>query len=65
MLFNPRPAVIFGRKHPAGGGGFFSAPPCLTREQWPSEAGEVAIESFQLYRKVGLFEMEIVVFVLS
>ena len=33
---SPRPAAVFGRTHPAGGGGAdFNPPSCLDRDQFP------------------------------
>ena len=37
---NPRPAGVFGRTRPAGGGGADSAPPCLTPERMVVERRE-------------------------
>ena len=45
-LVNPRPAGVFSRTHPAGGGGGHIRPPLPnSRTNRRSEAGEAAIES--------------------
>ena len=45
--FNPRPAGVFSRTRPAGGGGIFCPSLPNSRTNRRSEAGEAAIESLE------------------
>ena len=45
VLLNSRPAGVFGRTRPAGGGGGQILPPPNSPTDGRSEAGEAAVES--------------------